>query len=102
MASADFLMTVGVTGSSNQRPVVTGPSSVSDPVNTSFGFSSLISASDPDGTVAQYAFFDSTPGAGYLTLDGSKIGGTSVTVLASQLSRVGYYTGSITGSNQIA
>jgi len=37
-----------------------------------------------------------------LTLDGTQISGTSVTVSASQLSRVGYATGPSVGSNQIA
>ena len=73
----------------NQKPVVTGQSNVTFNTNQTFNFTSLISASDPDGSVASYSFFDSTPGAGFLTLDGAHISGTSVSVSAAQLSRVG-------------
>src|SRR6266481_555989 len=85
----------------NQKPVVSGQSNVTFNTNQTFNFTSLISASDPDGSVASYTFFDSTPGAGFLTQNGTQISGTSVTVSATQLGTIGYSTGSSAGSNQI-
>src|ERR1044072_6069242 len=85
----------------NQAPVVTGQSSVSRQTNQSFTFTSLISASDPDGSIASYKFWDTTPGAGFLTLNGSQISGTSVTVSAANLGQVGYFTGGSAGTNSI-
>src|SRR5437899_10334970 len=86
----------------NQKPVVSGPSVVTSNTNTSFTFTSLISASDPDGSVASYTFFDAIAGAGHLTLNGAQIVGTSVTVAAANLGQVGYVTGATVGTNAIA
>ncbi len=102
LSSSDFLMTINVNAAgTNQAPTVTGQSGVSRPVNTTFNFASLIAGGDIDGSVASYTFYDSTPGAGFLTLNGSHISGTSVTVSAANLGTVGYNTGSAVGSNQI-
>jgi murein DD-endopeptidase MepM/ murein hydrolase activator NlpD len=88
----------------NQAPTISGPTSISRTVNQTISFTSLIGANDPDGSVAQYRFSDTTPGTdnGYLTLNGSHISGTSVTVAASNLGNVGYFTGTVAGSNAIA
>src|SRR6266481_7349314 len=85
----------------NQPPVVTG-SNHSFGLNQQIAASSLFSASDPDGSVATYNFYDSTPGAGYFTLDGNHISGSSISVSAANLSRVGYCTSSTAGTNDIA
>jgi hypothetical protein len=93
----------GTTAPADQPPTITGPSSIARSTGQTVSFTSLLTASDPDGTVAQYVFSDSTPGSdnGYLTLNGGRISGTSVTVSAANLSEVGYYTGSVAGSNAI-
>ena len=98
-SSADFLMTINVAAPTNQPPTITGQSTVNETTNQSFTFTSLIQGHDSDGTVASYEFFDSIPGAGYLTLNGVEISGTSVTVSAANLGEVGYFTGSAAGSN---
>ncbi len=102
-SSADFLMTINVTnGATDVPPVVTGQSNVSYAQNTAFAFTSLIQATDSDGTVASYQFWDSTPGAGYLTLNGHRISGPTVIVSAANLGQIGYFTGNNGGTNQIA
>ena len=100
--SADFLMTINVSGAVDLPPLINGQATVNSTRYQSFDFTSLIRASDPDGTVASYKFSDATPGAGYLTLDGQQISGTSITVSAADLGKVGYFTGPNAGSNQIA
>ncbi|HZO47325.1 MAG TPA: hypothetical protein VFB68_15625 [Xanthobacteraceae bacterium] len=103
LASPNFLtMTINVSAPANQAPTISGPSTVNQGTNQSFSFTSLISANDPDGTVAQYKFSDTTPGAGHLRLNGVQISGTTVTVSAANLSQVTYFTGASAGSNQIA
>jgi hypothetical protein len=92
----------GTGGTANQAPTISGQASVSKAINESFSFTSLISATDADGTVAQYRFSDSTSGAGHLTQNGLQIAGTSVTVSAANLGQVGYYTAAMAGSNTIA
>ena len=85
----------------NQSPVVTGSNHTYN-TGQQIAVSSLFSASDPDGSVATYSFYDSTAGAGYFTLDGAHISGTSISVSAANLSRVGYFTGPNGGTNDIA
>jgi hypothetical protein len=106
-----LMMTINVAGTAatggtgataNQAPTISGPSSLSKSINQSFDFTSLVSASDADGTVAQYRFSDNVSGAGYLTLNGAQIAGHSVTVSAANLGQVGYYTEALAGTNTIA
>ncbi|MEG3146486.1 pre-peptidase C-terminal domain-containing protein, partial [Sphingomonas sp. RT2P30] len=93
--------TVSATQAANQPPVVSG-SNHSYSINQQHAVTELFSASDPDGSVATYNFYDSTPGAGYFTYDGAHISGTSISVSAANLSRVGYFTGTSAGTNDIA
>jgi Ca2+-binding RTX toxin-like protein len=111
LSSPNFvMMTIGVSsttgtgstaGAANQAPTISGPASVSKATNESFTFTSLISARDADGTVAQYRFSDTMSGAGYLTLNGAAAPSV-FTVSAANLGQVGYYTGLGGGSNAIA
>lgn len=56
-----------------------------------------------DGSINHYTFSDSTPGDGFLTLDGAHIVGASISVSATDLGRVGYHTGTVDGgTNAIA
>jgi len=102
LASSDFNMRINVAAPTNKKPTIAGQPEVTFSTNQSFKPSSYFSAVDPDGTIASYTFSDSTPGAGHLTFDGVKMSGTSLTISASQLSRVGYFTGPTAGSNTIA
>ena len=82
-----------VQGIPNQAPTISGPSVVYRTDAVSFDFTSLVSATDSDGTVAQYRFTDIVAGDGYLLLDGARISGTSLTVSAANFSHVSYFTG---------
>jgi hypothetical protein len=102
LATPNYLTTtINVTTTGNQPPTISGPSSISGSTNQTITFANVISANDPDGSVAQYRFSDTTPGTdnGYLTVNGSRISGTSVTVTAANLGSVDYFTGTIAGSN---
>src|SRR5947208_12207260 len=69
----------------NQPPVVTG-SNHSYSTNHPVLASDLFQASDPDGSVATYRFYDSSPGAGYFTFNGVQIDGKSTRLTSSHLS----------------
>lgn len=99
----NFAIYGNVTGVTNQAPSIFGPTSISRSTGQTISFTSLLSASDPDGSVAYYYFSDATPGTdnGYLTLDGNRAT-APITVSVADLYRVGYYTGTIAGSNPIA
>ena len=83
--------------------MVTGSASYTYAANQSIPVTQLIQASDPDGSVASYVFWDSTAGTdgGYVTQNGSRISGASLTVSAANLSSVAYHTGPQAGSNGI-
>ena len=99
--SNDALHTI--TATANQAPTVTGPANLSGGTNQTLSFVGKVAGSDPDGSVQQFRFSDSSPGSdnGYLTLNGTKISGTSVTVSAASLGTIGYFTGTVAGSNGI-
>src|SRR5207244_2912310 len=97
---------IGSSTANNIAPIITTASgtTISGNLSRSISLSSYVTASDADGICA-YWFSDSTPGQGYLTLDGQRIIGDSVAVSASDLYRVGYYCGDTLGttpSNSIA
>ncbi|MCK1356337.1 pre-peptidase C-terminal domain-containing protein [Bradyrhizobium sp. CW7] len=99
--SATRTITLTVAAPTNQQPIVSG-SNQTFSVNQQHAVTDLFTASDPDGSVVTYNFYDSTPGAGYFTFDGAHISGTSISVSAANLSRVGYFTGSSAGTNDVA
>ena len=86
----------------NEPPTVSAPSQIIRTINSVFSFSSLVTSHDADGNVEKYTFWDATPGAGYITLNGNKITGTHITVDKSDISRVAYSTASQEGVNTIA
>src|SRR5438876_654246 len=94
-------MIIAVSATAKQKPVVSGQSSVSYPTNTSFSRRPHMSWTGAWSSDVCSSDLDSTPGAGYLTLDGAQISGSMVQVTAGQLSRVGYYTGPSGGANDI-
>lgn len=90
------------TGQTNHPPEVTGPSVLDVEVNQVLQGHELFGAvSDPDGALDldRLVFWDATPGAGYLALDGVKT--TKADVLVTEHSRVTYVTGDTPGSNDI-
>jgi M26 IgA1-specific Metallo-endopeptidase N-terminal region len=86
----------------NALPAITGPATVNFTTNQTIAATSLYTnATDPDGSVATIRFWDSTPGAGYFALDGTKITTSFVDVTAANLSHLTYITGANAGSNDI-
>jgi hypothetical protein len=104
LSSRDLSVHLVIGGGGNQAPVISGPTHLIFPTSTQLSSSQLVlSAHDPDGTIDHYTFSDSTPGDGFLTFDGTKISGASVSVSAFDLNRVGYRAGTIDGgTNTIA
>lgn len=87
--------------------LIVGPN-INREANQSIGFSFTASppvndplitvpvyAIDSDGAVAQYRFTEDLlgPENGYLTFNGARISGASITVSAADIGRVGYFTG---------
>jgi Calx-beta domain/RTX calcium-binding nonapeptide repeat (4 copies) len=103
MGSNDLRVRINVTDpATNAAPIIQGPSSLSFATSQNVLGSQLFSSiSDTDGSIAYVRFYDSTPGAGRLTLDGAAINTGFVEVAYSELSRIGYSTGSISGTNTI-
>jgi len=91
-----------VRGGGNQAPAVTGPVRLDFATNQSITASRLFAGvTDPVSPVATVRFWDSTPGAGYLTLDGVKIASRYVDAMPDELGRVAYFTGPSAGTNDI-
>lgn len=87
----------------NQAPVITGAGHLVLGTNQRVAATRLFTnASDPDGSIARYTFFDATPGAGHFTLDGARITGGLVTISRDEVGRVGYFTASNAGQNVVA
>jgi hypothetical protein len=101
--SNDLALTINVVSAgTNKAPIISGSGTISMGINTSIGAQALyMSVSDPDGSISLITFWDSTPGTGFLTLDGNRIQGSSVSVAASQVARVGYSAGPSAGSNDL-
>ncbi len=92
---------VGETGD-NVAPVVTGAETVSLALGETLSGSELytnITDANGQSDVALVKFWDSTPGTGYLTLDGVKQ--AVIAVSPAELGRVAYVAGGQSGTNQI-
>ncbi len=90
------------TGQQNHPPQITGPSVLNAQVNQVLQGHQLFDAvSDQDGLLDldRLVFWDATPGAGYIALDGVKT--TKADVSVTEHSRVTYVTGDAPGSNDI-
>lgn len=88
---------------SNRPPTISGQDSITLAVNATVTLANLFTASDSDGSITSYTVDDATPGSdgGYLTNNGTRISGTSITVTAANLSSLAYKTGPNAGSNTI-
>jgi len=94
---------IRVRGRRNQPPVIRGSGYVFLDTHQQVPASRLFtSASDPDGSINHYTFFDATPGAGHFTLDGARITGDSLTIGKDGLTRVAYVTDAKVGQNTVA
>src|SRR5205807_924387 len=82
--------TITITVNANQPPVVTG-SNHSYSTNQPVLASDLFQASDPDGSVASYRFYDSSPRALYSFPTRRSSDLTSISVSAADLGKVGYF-----------
>lgn len=91
-----------VAGGGNQPTVAIAPIRLDFAVNQTITGSRLFkSVTAPVSPVATVRFWDSTPGAGYLTLDGVKIASRYVDATADELGRVAYFAGPSAGTNDI-
>jgi Ca2+-binding RTX toxin-like protein len=91
-----------VASGSNAAPTITGLATVDFTTNQIIAATSLYTTiADSDGSVATIRFWDSTAGAGYFALDGTKITTSYIDVTPATLGRVTYVTGPSTGSNDI-
>jgi Ca2+-binding RTX toxin-like protein len=86
----------------NKPPTVTGPTTLDWGLYRTVSLSGLWSIQDPNSSadIGKVIFWDSTPGAGHLTLDGVQASVVEVASLAD-LGRVAYVTGGEAGTNQI-
>jgi hypothetical protein len=102
--SNDLNVNLVIGGGGNQPPTITGQTHLVTSTGEQLSSSQLgIAGNDPDGPIDHYTFYDSTPGDGHLTLDGSPISGAELTVTAGDLGRVGYQAGLTDGgTNAIA
>jgi Ca2+-binding RTX toxin-like protein len=104
LAAVTFNITDHDTVSVNQRPLITGPSSLVFPTNSTINADELYAHFiDPDGSVTRIALWDSEPGTGgFFTLDDVKMAGSFIEVAPNELGRVKYATGPSAGQNSIA
>ncbi|MCT7976135.1 S8 family peptidase, partial [Laspinema olomoucense] len=90
------------TSTANRMPVVTVHNQLMG-VNETIAASSFFSAFDPDSdAILEYKFYepDQTPGSGYFTLNGVKIG-SSFTIKADQLKDLQFVSGSEPGKTEM-